>query len=153
MKKEYILVAVIGMVILSLALDNLGGTLRPTVQNPFEYLNKETLTTYPLTSASIILKTLAIFLGTLFIFSLIEKKYTAKGLFLFLIAAVLELYSIQQFATQTFLAPMEWSMSFAWSGAVLLLPAAIFIILGFTQKVHQKISQSVDPSSQTEDLN
>ena len=144
MKKEYLVGFVIAIFLLSLVLDSLAGPLRPTFESPYDFFKPEIISIYPFTAVSIGLKTIFIFVTLLLTFSLVEKKYVAKGILLLFCAALLELYSIQQVATGSRMVPLEWSLAFAWSGVALLLPTVVFFLLSVVKTVHKKLSQTTE---------
>jgi hypothetical protein len=66
MKKEYLGVLSVGLIIFGQAIDSLNGSLALPISNPFQFLSSQILTTYPLTALSVSLKVLAIVLICLF---------------------------------------------------------------------------------------
>ncbi len=149
MKKEYLAVFIIALIILSSVLDFLAGPFKPVLKNPFDFFQPAIISVYPFTAVSIGIKTILIFTGVLLVLSLIAKKYLAKGIFLLFLIALLELYSIQQLATGSRMVTLEWSLALAYTGIILLLPTVIFIIIGIIKSVHQKLTQTADPYSTT----
>lgn len=145
MKKEYFLVVLIILFILSTVLDVMAGPAKPALKIPFDFLKPTILSIYPLTAVSVITKTLFIVISLLLALSMISGQFLAKGLFLLLFAVLSELYSIQQIATSARVTPLEWTLSAAAVGIVLILPAALFVLFGTIKNVHQKITQTVEP--------
>ncbi|MBI4099387.1 hypothetical protein HY440_00090 [Candidatus Microgenomates bacterium] len=149
MKKEYFLVLLIILFILSTALDALAGPAKPALRIPFDFLKPTILSIYPLTAVSVVAKALFLTISLLLGLSLLPGQYLAKGLFLLFFAVLSELYSIQQIATSAHVTPLEWTLSAAAVGIILILPAGLFIIFGAAKNVHQKITQTVEPPSVT----
>ncbi|MBI4099373.1 hypothetical protein HY440_00020 [Candidatus Microgenomates bacterium] len=149
MKKEYFVVILLILFVLSTVLDVLAGPAKPALRIPFDFLKPTILSVYPLTAVSVIAKTLFITIGLLLGLSLLSGQYLAKGLFLLFFAVISELYSIQQIATSAHVTPLEWTLSAAAVGIVLVLPAGIFILLGAAKNVHQKLTQTVEPPPAT----
>lgn len=141
MKTEYIVVAIIALFLLSSVLDFLAGPQKPLLTNPFAFWQPEMVSVYPFTAVSISIKTLVVCMSILFGLSIVSKKYLAKALFLLLLTALLELYAIQQLATGSQMVSMEWSIAFASSGIVLLIPIVFFFILATGTVVHKNLSQ------------
>ncbi len=152
MKKEYLAIIAVGFFILSYVLDFLGGSVLLPLKNPFDMLRQQTLSTYPFTAVSVGFKTLAVVIAILLSLSLIEKKYLAKGAFLIFLAAMMELYSVQQLATGIANLPIVWSVAISYSGILLLAPAVIYLIVGFIKIIHQNIALS-SPDEPTRDDN
>lgn len=142
MKKEYLAIFAAALFILGYVLDILAGSLSVTLKNPFDFLKPTYLNTYPFTTVSIAMKSVALFTGILLTLTFIEKKYLAKGVFLLFLAAMMELYSIQQIATHGNLIPLVWSIALAFTGVFLILPSVIFLILGLVKIAQKNISSN-----------
>lgn len=145
MKKEYLVVVLLILFVLSSVLDSLAGPIKLALKTPFDFLKPSILVVYPLTTVGIAAKALFVALTLILVLSLAEGMYLGKGLFLLFFAVLSELYSIQQVATNSRATPLEWTLAFAAAGIILVLPAAIFILLGAVRNVHQKISGTVEP--------
>jgi len=130
MKKEYGIATIAGLVIFGYILDTISGPIILTLTNPYAFLATETLSIYPLTTVSIAAKTLAIIIAAPLLLSFIEKKYIFKSVILFVFAALLELYAIQQLATGLLITPIQWTLSFAYAGIGLLIPSFCYLLLG-----------------------
>ncbi len=144
MKKEYFVILAVAFFILSYVLDLLGGSVSLPLKNPFELLTQQMLSTYPFTVVSIAFKTSAIFISVLILLTFFDKKYLAKGAFLVFLAAMMELYSIQQLATGSINLPVVWSVAVSHSGIILLAPGVIYLIIGFIKIIHHNIALSSD---------
>lgn len=143
MKKEYVTVVAIALFILSYVIDWLAGPIGISIRNPFHFLQQPIISTYPFTAVSVGLKAVVIIISILTLLSLIAEKQLAKGVFLVFLAALFELYSIQQIATGSGVVPLPWSLAFAFSGVFLLVPALIYVIIGLGRTLRRKISQEL----------
>ena len=99
MKKEYLIFVVLGLIIFGSVLDSISGPVALSIRNPFLFLGGEVLSIYPLTAVSVAAKVLAIIIVAPLALSLIGRQYILKSIVLFVFAAILVLYAIQQFAT------------------------------------------------------
>ncbi len=144
MKKEYIAVAVLGLFVLGYVLDSVAGPVNLVLKSPFEFVNADVLSRVPFTAVSIVIKTIALFSGILLIFSFLQKKLLLKGVIIFFIAALFELYTIQQLAGGLTLIPIQWTLTLAATGLLLVVPAIIFFILGLFYLIIDKTLKSGD---------
>jgi len=151
MKKEYLLVLVIALFVLSSVLDSLSGPLKLALKNPFYFLKPAVIAVYPFTAVSIGMKTTFLFISALLALSVIEKKYLAKGVFLLFLSALLELYSIQQIATGSQRITLEWSIALAFSGVALILPAVLYFVMGIIKLIHSRLKEINYPYSQEQE--
>ncbi len=138
MKKDYLIYIFVGLAIFGYVLDFISGPVSIPLNNPYEFLNQEVFSIYPLTAVSIAAKTLAIIIAAPVLLSFLKGQYVLKSIIMFVLAAILALYSIQQLATGLAITPIQWTLSFAFSGVGLLIPCVIFLIIGLlsgTKKV------------------
>jgi len=142
--KEYTMIIIAGLFLLAYLLDVLVDPIELNLATPYHYLNPQHLTRYPFTTASIFIKSLALFLSPLWLFSFFKDNFYAKGGVLLVLASLMQLYAIQEVATKTQIIPLEWSLSLSIGGAALLIPSVIFIIRGFISATKQRLN----PSSQ-----
>jgi hypothetical protein len=142
MKKEYVLVAIVGLFLLSYVLDAVVNPLTVQLPTPYHFLNPQYLTTYPFTTASIVIKSLGIFLTPLLFTSLVEKNYTPKALALLVLIALMQLYSLQDLATKAEVVPLEWALSISLAGIALVVPMVVFFILGGFSWLHKSLGGS-----------
>lgn len=140
MKKEFVALGILGLFIFGYVLDYLAGPLSLVIKSPFAFFTTEMLTKYPFTAVSIFIKTLALALSTLLVFSFFEKKLLTKSLILFILAALLELYSIQALASGTMLIQLQWILALTASGLVLLGLAVLFLVLGIVALIIEKMT-------------
>jgi hypothetical protein len=127
MKKEYLLVLIAGLFILTYVLDAITNPLGSdlTLTSPYQFFNPATFSSYPFTTASIILKALALSLIPPLVLSLVTGKYLAKALIVLVLAILLELYTIQDLAAGTQILPLEWDLAFSLAGFFLLPTVAL----------------------------
>jgi len=138
--KEYTLVIIIGLFLLAYLLDVLVDPLQLDLITPYYYLNPQYLVRYPFTTASIFIKSLALFLSPIWLLSFFKQHFYAKGGALLILASLMQLYAIQEVATNTQIIPLEWSLSLSIGGAVLLIPSIFFIFRGFISATKQKLN-------------
>jgi hypothetical protein len=151
MKKEHFLVTAIGLFIISYAIDYFAGPVNVTAKNPFTFVSAHTFSAYPFTALAVGLRTLGIVTSIVLTLSLMEKNYFAKsGISLFMAIAFF-FYSIQQLATGGKTTPIQWTLSFAYSG-MLLAPVVIFYFLtGIFSSIHSGFAK-VSGSNQENNL-
>jgi len=130
MKKEVVLVVIIGLFLLSYVLDALVNPLDLPLATPFHYLlNPDILSTYAFTTASIFIRALGFFLSPLLLMSFWEGNYSAKGGILLVLIALMQLYALQDIATGAQVVPTEWSLSISLAGLALVLPLVWYFLL------------------------
>lgn len=130
MKQEYWLATAIGLVVLAYILDSVVNPLAAALPTPYHYFIPEYLTTYPFTTTSIIIKAVAVFIGVTLALSFTGFAKTVKGIALFVVSVLLQLYSLQDIASGAHVIPVEWAISFTLAGLALFLLAIIFLFLG-----------------------
>ncbi|MFS8159223.1 MAG: hypothetical protein ACMG6E_03245 [Candidatus Roizmanbacteria bacterium] len=141
MKIEYIITTVVGLFIFGYVLDLVSGPFFLPLTSPFTFLQAVHLTTYPFTAISIAAKTIAIFITCVLIIqkSSGQRYFLASTLF-FISAALLELYAIQQIATQRLLISLQWTLAFSYSAIAILVPCLIYLLLGVFKTVHRNLT-------------
>ena len=149
MPKEYTLIVIAGMFLLSYVLEATVDPLAIELATPFEFLKPLYLSQYPFTAATVGIRSIALFMTPLWLLSFIKKAHYGKGGTILILAALMQLYSLQEIATGTTLVPLEWSLSLSIAGAALLLPAALFILSGMFAAVGEKMAG--DSPSKTSD--
>ena len=137
MKQEHWLIVVVGLIIFTFVLDSILPTLSIYIPTPYHYLTPEIFITYPLTSVSVFLKAAAIFITPILLLSFAGWSKLSKGIVIFVISSVLQLYALQDIVTRTGSVPLEWSIPFTVAGLALLIPALIYIIIGVIQRTNQ----------------
>jgi hypothetical protein len=150
MKKEHVLVIIIGLFLLSYVLDAVVNPLNIELATPYHFLDPKYLVKYPFTTASIVIKALGIFLTPLLLMSLFEGHHTAKGAVLLVLIALMQLYSLQDLATGAETVPLEWALSISVAGIALALPMLAYFGLGGLSWLHQSLGGK---EKSTEDYN
>ena len=141
MKQEYILVIIIGLLIFSYVLEAIVNPLQIQLSSPYHFFDLNILARYPFTTASITIKSVALFMAPLWFLSFLHFNKLTKGSILLALSALMQLYALQDVATGAQFIPLEWSLSLALTGVLLLIPAVIFMLVGLTKKVTKAISE------------
>lgn len=142
MRKEHIAVAIIGAFLLTYLLDAISDPLAVPLAHPYQYLNNAYFSTYPFTTASILIRSLAIIAIPFLLFGFLILSPAAKGGFFLLISVLMQLYSVQQIATDSGNIPLEWAISLAFAGAILTLCGIYYLIIGAMVHTHKKLKRS-----------
>ncbi len=141
MKIEYFVSAVVGLFIFGYILDFISGPFTLVLASPFAFLQPIHISKYPFTAVSIFVKTLAIFLtSTLVIQTLSPVRYYLAATLFFISAALMELYAIQQIATQAFLISLQWTLALAYAAVILLIPCLIYLTIGIFKSAHRNLT-------------
>ncbi len=146
MKKEHTLVAIAGFLLLAYLLDAVVDPLTLRLATPYQYFNPQTLSTYPFTTTSILMKAISVFLIPLWFFSLFPAASITKALIFLVLSALLQLYAVQDIATGHFIVPLEWSLAFTLSGLALLIPALLYFIHSLLKGVGNNIQEQLEPT-------
>ena len=149
MKHEHMLILIIGLLILTYVLDAIANPLSLTLATPYHYFNSETMLTYAFTTTSIVLKSVALFIAPFLLLSFMEFRKVTKGLILLVLSGLMQLYALQDVATNAQAIPLEWSLSLTLTGMALLIPTVFYLILGLTQKVHKGLADETTPDEAT----
>lgn len=131
LSKEYVLLIIVGLFILSYILDSVTNPLKLNLATPYSYLLAENMGRYPFSSISIVVKGVALYLSPVWLLSFINGHYLGKASFLLVFGSMLQLYALQDVMTKSLLLPLEWSLGLSLAGLVLLIQAAFFFIQGF----------------------
>ena len=142
MKHEYILVIVIGLLIFAYVLDAVVNPLKLRLATPYHFFDPDILSKYTFTTTAIIIKSIALIMAPLWFLSFLSLNKLTKGAILLVLAALIQLYALQDVASNSKVIPLEWSISLALTGAVLLIPSILYIIIGLTQKAHKNLTES-----------
>lgn len=140
MKQEYILVVIIGLLILAYVLDAIVNPLRLQLPSPYHYFDPEVLTTYPFTTASIIIKSVAMIMAPIWFLSFLDFGKLTKGAILLFLSGLMQLYALQDVATNAQVIPLEWSLSLTLTGVILLFPAILYLVAGIFGKIHKSFA-------------
>jgi hypothetical protein len=141
MKQEYILIIIIGLLIFAYVLDAVVNPLQLRLATPYHFFDPDILAKYTFTTTSIIIKSVALIMAPLWFLSFLSLNKLTKGAILLVLAALMQLYALQDVASNSKVIPLEWSISLALTGAVLLIPSILYIIIGLTQKATKAISE------------
>jgi len=140
MPKEYTLIAIIGLFLLGYLLDALVDPLTLNLITPYHFLQTEHMLKFPFTTASVIIKSIALILSPLWLMGFVKNHYMGKFATLLVLASLMQLYALQEVATNAQIIPLEWSLSLSIAGVVLLLPAVLFFIRGIFSSLRQNLS-------------
>ena len=150
MKIEYVITSVVGLFIFGYILDIVSGPFSLALTSPFAFLQASHVSTYPFTTVSITAKTLAIFITTVLIVQTISgAKYILGSAMFFIIAALMELYAIQQIATQSSLISLQWTLGISYAAVALLIPCFLYLVIGIVKAAHHNLT--ADPYGLDED--
>lgn len=151
--KEYVFFLIIGLFSLSYVFDALVNPLDLRLANPYQYLRF--VGVYPFSTASVLLRGLALFLSPLWLLWFVERQFMGKAIFLFVLGSVAQLYALQDVVTAAEVIPLEWSLPLAFSGLALFVPASWFALRGvmgnFRQNLHQaKVQAALEQKRRAE---
>lgn len=138
--KEYIFLTICGLFLLAYVLEAVVDPLNIELPSPYNFLTPEYFLKYPFTSAVVGIRGIALLLIPLFLYSYFSKGYFPKAIASLIIGGLMQLYSLQEIATGTTLAPLEWSISLSLAGIAILVPMIYYLILGFAQTMKEKIN-------------
>ncbi|OGD83149.1 hypothetical protein A2572_03830 [Candidatus Collierbacteria bacterium RIFOXYD1_FULL_40_9] len=142
--KEYFFLTIVGLLLLAYVLEAVVDPLALKLATPYNYLSPEVLTKYPFSTAVILLRSIGLTLIPILIFNFFNKGYGAKFIISLLISGLTQLYAVQEVATGTTLAPLEWSLSLAVMGIFYIFIALVFLVLNISQVVKNKIDDLTD---------
>lgn len=137
--KEYQLLVIGALFIFAYILEALVNPLQISLSSPYAFLAPAYFLKYPFTTAVILIKSIAVFWTPLLLLSFIKKAYAAKASVLLVLAALLQLYTLQEVATGAEVMPLEWSLALALAGILLLLPTLIFFLKHLSSGVKEKV--------------
>jgi len=148
MKKFYLILFTAGLYLFAYIFEFLVKPLSFNLPNSQSYLNIAILTQYPFTTLIIAIRSLALFITPLILFSFIRRQHLLKATFLFLMGGLAQLYVIQSIATGNQQVPLEWSLAISMAGIALVIPFCIHLLLGILLAAHKKIKVAVLTSTQ-----
>ncbi|MFC1654040.1 hypothetical protein ACFL1M_04300 [Patescibacteria group bacterium] len=128
--KEYVLIIIAGMFLLSYLLDAVVDPLPATFPTPYHYFNGPTLGKYAFSTTSILIRGMAFLLTPMWLISFFQFHPGAKGGIFLVTGSLMQLYALQEVATNAQVIPLEWAISLAFGGAILLIPAIFNILKG-----------------------
>ena len=138
---------IVGLIILAYILDAIVNPLALQLPTPYHFFDPANLSEYPFTMTSIIIKSIALFLAPIVIMSMLGFNALIKGVTLLVISGLMQLYALQDIATNAQVIPLEWSLSLTLTGMLLLLPAIIYTLIGAAKKAHKTATH--DPYYET----
>lgn len=137
MKLEHWFVVVIGLVIFAYVLDSVVNPLTMDLPTPYHFLTPDTFMLYPFTTVSILVKAVALVIAPIITLALFGMRKHTKAIILFVVSALYQLYAIQDVATNANAIPVEWSISLATAGIILIFTSLIYLFLGMGDKVNR----------------
>jgi len=141
MKKEQFLVTAAVFFLVSYLIDRLAGPVSIVVKNPFIFVSQSIFLKYPFTSLAISLKFLGLAITIILFLSFIEKAYFTKACVTFFLALFAELYAIQQTATRGTTTSILWTLAFAYTGILLIIPTVYYFLKGLLLSLHSSLSE------------
>ncbi len=144
--KKALIVTSVGLFLLAYLLEAVVEPLsgaRLGIRQPYAYFNPAILSLYPFSTAIIFFRVLAIFLIPVLTGLSIEKNHLAKGGGILVLAALMQLYAVQDVATNARVIPLEWSLSLTGAGALLIIPAVVWILQGLLLGAHHTMVSKV----------
>lgn len=138
--KEYSLLIIVGLFVLAYILDLVVEPLTITLKSPYAFFTSDLISIYPFSTASIFIKTLALFLAPQWLLSFSSSKGFAKPAILLVWAGLTQLYAVQEVMTNTKMIPLEWSLSLAGSGFALFFPTAFLFLKAVLYTMHRNLS-------------
>ncbi len=143
MKKEYILFTIIGFGLLSYLLDAVVNPLSLNLATPYHFFTPQSLSKYPFSVISIALKALSILLSSILILGFLGINDFVKGITLFIVSVLVQLYAVQDIATSSFVVTLEWSLGLTLTGMLLFIPALTYTISGAFKNMNDKLKDEV----------
>lgn len=141
-KEVWLVIASVAF-LLSWLIDRLAGPVTMNVGSPVAFLTSPVLLhTYPLTATAIIIRTFALFVSIMLVFSIVKRKYFTKAVVLFFIGMLAEFFAIQQLATGFRVTTIQWTLSIAYGAFTLVLGIAVMILMGIWASFNKEESAS-----------
>jgi hypothetical protein len=112
--------------------------------SPYQYFQPQILQQYPFSTVSIFIKAFAVLFSPLWLLSFFDIANNSffKPSALLVLSALLQLYAIQEVASQTGLVSMEWALSFTLAGLFLILPTILFFIRSLVVSLHRNLTSA-----------
>jgi len=140
MKKEYIVVLVLGLFLFAYLLDAVVGPIAADLATPYHYLTPQNLFIYPFSSASLFIKAAGLVIVPVLLLSFFQRMYLLKAASILVLSALYQLYALQQVATNAETIPLEWSLALTLAGLILLIPMVVFLFKGLLSVAHTKLT-------------
>ena len=134
MKSEIPAIIAVGLIVFASILDSLVKPLSLHLATPYHYFTLATVSLYPFTALSILLKTVALILTPIILLSMIGLKRSLSGGIMLGLSCLLQLYALQDVSSKSFSVPLEWSLALALAGIGLIIPTVIFLFFGLFEK-------------------
>ena len=131
MKNEYWAVLVLGFLLLSYVLDGIVQPLGFDLTTPYHFFVAETMSTYPLTTFSVLLKAIAFVAGAVVILGSLGLKRFLKAGVLLVVASLMQLYSYQDVVSGSQALALNWDLGLTLGGLLMLVTSVLFFIGGF----------------------
>lgn len=144
MKAEHVLVFVAGLLVLAYVLDAIVNPLRLQLPTPYHFFDPEIMFKYSFTSSTIIIKTIALTTVTIYAVSVLKLSKVLTGGAVLLISGLMQLYALQDVATNSQVIPLEWSLALTMTGMLLLIPAILYFVIGLIGNAHKSLTN--DPN-------
>ena len=140
--KEYSLLFIVGLFILAYVLDLIVEPLDLALPSPYAFFKPAMISAFPFSTASIFIKTVALFTAPLWLISFSNNKGFSKPAILLVWASLIQLYAIQDIVTNAELIPIEWSLSLSAAGMALLLPTVLLFIRAIISAAHKNLTNA-----------
>lgn len=130
MKKEHLLIIAVGFLILGYVLDAVVNPLASqlNLSTPYHFFTIANMSRFPFTYVSVLLKALGVIIGMLITLTSLGLKKFAKAGVLLVLSGLLQLYALQDVATQAYVVPLEWSLGFTLAGLLLFIPIIVYVL-------------------------
>lgn len=132
---------IVGLLILGYILDAIVNPLSLQLPTPYHFFEPGSFSTYPFTTTSIVIKSIALFLAPIWFLSFLSFNSLTKGTIILIISGLMQLYALQDVATNSQIVPLEWSLSLTLTGVLLLIPAVIYMLIGAGKKAGKATSR------------
>lgn len=140
--KEQFFVIMIGLFLASYLLEKVVTPLHINFSTPYAFLKPSEFSRYPFTAVVVCLRAISLFMLPVFSLSFIPGKHFAKVGILLVIGSLSQLYSLQQLISGTTMIPLEWAISLAIAGALLILPVFTLSIQGIFDFTKTKLQNN-----------
>lgn len=142
-KEVWLVIALVGFLVAYL-IDRIAGPVAISVGNPIAFLRSTTLLNkYPFTATAILVRTLAIFVSSMLVTSIVDGKYFAKAITLLLVGILAEFFAIQQLATGFRITTIQWTLSIAYGSLLLSLGVISMVLKGIWSSFNEGKDQPV----------
>src|SRR3990167_4242111 len=139
MKRENVFLVIAGMLILAYVLDGVANPLVLELPSPYHYFTSGLFSTYVFSTTSIMIKGAALTMASVWFLSFLEFGAFVRGAILLVMSGLMQLYALQDIATNARVLPLEWSLPLSVAGVLLLVVSIGYLIIGLTHKVGQMV--------------